>query len=286
MIESKQTRSVLITGASTGIGEACAVYLAGRGWRVFAGVRRVEDGDALVRKAGEAVMPVLLDVTKPEWIEKAVSAVRERVGSTGLHGLVNNAGIVVAGPLEFLPIQEVERQLQVNVIGVVAVTQAFLPLLRMAHGRIVLMGSNSGFWCEPFVAPYGASKFALEAIADSLRVELYPWGMEVALVQPGMIRTPIWEKSRAAAEGLHAKLSPECAELYAKPMESMRTLIDTAPKLAIPPERVARAVTHALEARRPKTRYPVGLDSRVQSFLRHVLPDRLRDRINRWVMHL
>ncbi|HPO17297.1 MAG TPA: SDR family oxidoreductase [Candidatus Hydrogenedentes bacterium] len=286
MNESLNKKHVLITGASTGIGEACALSLAARGWQVFAGVRKSEDGEALVKKAGASLTPILLDVTKPEQIAGAVDFVRERVGSTGLQGLVNNAGIVVAGPLEFIPISEVEWQLQVNVVGVVAVTQAFLPMIRTSHGRIVITGSNSGFWCEPFAAPYGASKHALEAIADSLRVELYPWGIEVALVQPGMIRTPIWEKSRAAAEDLHAKVPPEGRELYAPQIAALRSALDKAPKLAIPPERVARAITHALEARRPKTRYRVGLDSRLQGVLRHVLPDRLRDRINRLVMGL
>ena len=285
-MDTARPRNVLITGASTGIGEACALDLAARGWRVFAGVRKKEDGEALASKAGQAVTPILLDVTNPGHVAAAVEHIRGVVGGAGLFGVVNNAGIVVAGPLEFLPLAEIARQFQVNVLGVIAVTQAFLPLVRAARGRMVIMGSTSGFWCEPFVAPYAASKFALEGIADSLRVELYPWGIEVALIEPGMIRTPIWEKSRATAEQLYSQLPPECEHLYARPMMALREAVERAPKWAIPPSRVARAVRHALEARRPKTRYPVGPDAHLQFFLDRWLPDRLRDRLIRWVMKL
>jgi len=280
------SRNVLITGASTGIGQACALHLATCGWYVFAGVRRVEDGDALVSKAGATVRPVLLDVTRPDQIASAVEGVGAIVGRQGLHGLVNNAGIVVAGPLEFLPLEELQRQFQVNVFGTIAVTQAFLPLLRAAAGRIVLMSSTSGFWSEPFLAPYAATKHSLEAIADSLRVELRPWGIQVVLVEPGMIRTPIWEKSRTASDQLLAALGSECQTLYARPIAALRKVTDQAGRLAIPPERVARVVRHSLEARRPKTRYPVGLDARLQSALRRWIPDRLRDRIMRRIMKL
>ncbi|MDQ1255679.1 MAG: hypothetical protein QG656_272, partial [Candidatus Hydrogenedentes bacterium] len=171
----RKDRHVVITGASTGIGEACALEMASRGWRVFAGVRKSKDGEALVAKAGPAITPLLLDVTRREDIVDAEKRVRDIVGDEGLAGLVNNAGIAVAGPLEFMPMEDIERQLRVNVLGVIGMIQTFLPLVRMAHGRIVVMGSNSGFWCEPFLAAYGASKFALEGIVDSLRTELHPW---------------------------------------------------------------------------------------------------------------
>ncbi len=283
-MEKTGPRHVLITGASTGIGEACALEMARQGWHVFAGVRRIQDGEALVAQAGAAITPLLLDVTRRDQIAAAEKLVRAAVGDAGLAGLVNNAGIALAGPLEFLPFEEIERQLQVNVLGVIAMIQVFLPLVRMARGRIVLMGSNSGFWSEPFLAAYGASKFALEGIADSLRVELCPWGIEVALVEPGAIHTPIWEKSRIDADRLQAQMTPEAAALYAGPIDAMRSAADKLAKMAIPPGRVARAVRQALEARRPKTRYPVGMDSRLQSFLVRWLPDRLRDRILRWVI--
>ncbi len=281
-----ESRYALITGASTGIGEACALELARRGWQVFAGVRKAHDGEALVARGGPAISPLLLDVTRRDHILDAVKRVREQVGTAGLAGLINNAGIAVAGPLEFLPLEEIERQFQVNVLGVIAVTQAFLPLLRIARGRIVLMGSNSGFWCEPFLAPYGASKFALEAVADSLRTELRPWSIGVAIVEPGCVRTPILEKSRTDIEHLQANMSPEMKALYARPLDALRLAGEKVEKLAIPPERVARAVSHALESRRPRTRYPVGWDARIQSILIHCLPDRWRDQISRWVMGL
>jgi NAD(P)-dependent dehydrogenase (short-subunit alcohol dehydrogenase family) len=276
-------RGVLITGASTGIGEACALHLAARGWRVFAGVRKTKDGDALVEKTG-TIMPILLDVTRPDQIADAVKMIGAEVGEGGLWGLVNNAGIAVPGVLEVMPMEAVERQFQVNVFGVVAVTQAFLPLVRAAGGRIVLMSSNSGFWCEPFMGAYGGTKHAIEGIADSLRVELHPWGIRVVLIEPGMIRTPLWEKSRAAADQLIDSMAPESRKLYEGPIMAAHALADKAEGLAIKPERVARAVAHALEARRPKTRYPVGLDSRLQFRLRRWMPDWMRDRIGLWLL--
>jgi len=285
-LPEKSSRAVLITGASTGIGAACARDLAGRGWRVFAGVRKTQDGEALTAQAGPNITPVLLDVTQPESITGAEKEICAQVGEAGLHGLVNNAGIAIGGPLEFLPMEDIQKQFQVNVFGLIAVTQAFLPLVRMARGRIVLMSSNSGFWCEPFFAPYGATKFGVEAIGDSLRIELRPWNIAVALIEPGMIRTPIWEKTRAAANGWASSLPPECESLYARPLTAVRASIESASGMAIPPERVARAVRHALESRRPKTRYPVGPDSHLQSFLVRWMPDRFRDRLTRWIMKI
>lgn len=282
----KRTRHVVITGASTGIGEACALELGRHGWHVFAGVRRTEDGRALVEKAGPAITPLLLDVTRREHITEAQTRVRNIVGAAGLDGLVNNAGIVVAGPLEFLPMEEIERQLQVNVLGVIGMIQAFLPLIRSAQGRIVVMGSNSGFWCEPFLAAYGASKFALEGIVDSLRTELHPWHIEVVLIEPGCVRTPIMEKSRCSVEQVQSSMTPEMKALYARPLSALHSATDKAERMAIPPDRVARAVRHALESPRPKTRYRVGLDSRLQSVLVRCLPDRWRDCISRRVMGL
>lgn len=278
-------RSVLITGASTGIGEACALRLASRGWRVFAGIRRVQDGEALVSKAA-AIIPVILDVTRQDHITAAVERIRDIVGDRGLHGLVNNAGIAIGGPLEFLPSTEIERQFQVNVFGPIAVMQAFLPMIRAARGRIVFTSSNSGFWSEPFVAAYAGSKHALEAICDSLRVELHPWGIHVILIEPGMIKTPIWDKAREAHDHVPETFSPEAQTLYAQPIAAMRPVIDQASAMAVSPVHVARAVQHALEARRPKTRYQVGIDSRMQYYLRPFIPDRLRDRIARWLMKI
>jgi len=285
-LPSAHCRTVFITGASTGIGAACARALAGRGWSVFAGVRRTEDGVALAAGAEGRIHPVLLDVTDRAQIKQVAQTVSELCGETGLQGIVNNAGIALAGPLEFLPMEAIERQFEVNVLGLIAVTQAFMPMIRAGHGRVVLMGSNSGFLCEPFLAAYGATKHALEAIADSLRTELRPWQIEVALIQPGSIRTPIWDKSRSATEKLFVGLPPQCEELYAAPIAALRKMVEKIPAMAIPPERVAQAVVHALEARRPRTRYPVGLDSVLGSMIVRWVPDRLLDWIIRRVMGL
>ena len=279
-------RNVLITGASTGIGAACVRMLAAGGWRVFAGVRKPQDGAALVAGTTGQIIPVILDVTDREQIKTVVQEVRTLCGAAGLQGVVNNAGIALAGPLEFMPMEAIERQFNINVLGLIAVTQAVMPLIRAGHGRIVLMGSNSGFMCEPFLAGYGATKHGLEAIADSLRIELRPWGIDVALIEPGAIKTPIWSKSREAAEQLFVGMPPQCEELYAAPIAALRKMVEKIPAGAIPPERVAKAVMHALESPRPRTRYPVGLDSIVGSLLVRVVPDRLLDWIIRKVMGL
>ena len=279
-------RSVLITGASTGIGEACALHLAARGWRVFAGVRRDEDGQALVSKAPGKVLPVLLDVTRQSDIDAAAAYIGGIVGDAGLHGLFNNAGIGVGGPLEFLPPDMILQQFQVNVFGAIAVTQAFLPLVRQARGRILFTSSNSGFWCEPFLSVYGGTKHALEAIGDSLRVELRPWGIHVALIEPGMIKTPIWDKARQAAGSASEILPAEALELYAAPLAALRRMVQKTPGIAASPRRVALAAQHALESRRPRTRYRVGIDSRIQFYLRRLMTDRMRDRLAMWIMGL
>lgn len=279
-------RSILITGASTGIGEACALHLAARGWQVFAGVRRDEDGQALVSKTSGTVIPIILDVTQQADIDNAVAHIGEAVGESGLYGLYNNAGIGMGGPLEFLPMDMILQQFQVNVFGAIAVTRAFLPLVRQARGRILFTSSNSGFWCEPFLSAYGGTKHALEAIGDSLRVELRPWGIQVALVEPGMIKTPIWDKARRDGARVSEALPAEALELYAAPLEALRKMVKETPGIAASPRRVALAVQHALESCRPRTRYRVGIDSRVQFYLRRLMTDRMRDRLALWIMGL
>lgn len=279
-------RSVLITGASTGIGEACALHLAARGWRVFAGVRRDEDGKALVSKTEHVIIPLILDVTKQEQIDGAVKTIEDTIGDVGLDGVLNNAGIAVGGPLEYLPVDQIEYQFRVNVFGAIAVTQACMPLIRRARGRILFTSSNSGFWCEPFLSVYGGSKHALEAIGDSLRFELLPWGIHVALIEPGMVSTPIWDKAKADSDKADTTYPPEALERYAAPIAAMRKIVNEKPSIVASPHRVALAVQHALEARRPKTRYQVGIDCRVQYYLRRIMPDRMRDWLAKKVMGL
>jgi NAD(P)-dependent dehydrogenase (short-subunit alcohol dehydrogenase family) len=258
-------RTVLVTGASSGIGAACAERLARHGWRVLAGIRR--EGDA---PAGTEA--VLLDVTDDAQIQAAAERVDE------LQGLVNNAGIAVAGPLEFLPIEEFRRQLDVNVTGQVAVTQALIPALRLGRGRIVFMGSIAGKSALPFLGAYAAAKHALEAIADSLRVELAPWGIDVAIVEPGSIKTPIWTRSAAEADKLMETMDARLDELYGPTIARFRRIALRRGEAGAPPQQVAEVVEQALTASRPPTRRLVGRDARIRAGL-ELLPDRLRDRL-------
>jgi len=283
---SGPAKAVVVTGASTGIGEACALRLDAMGFRVFAGVRTQSDADRLRAKASSRLTPMMLDVTDAAAIEAAAALVEREIGAGGLAGLVNNAGISVAGPMEFVPIDELRRQLEVNVIGQVAVTQALMPALRRGRGRIVNIGSVGGRLSTPFLGPYSASKYALEAITDAERVELRPWGLHVAIVEPGSIATPIWQKGLAEADRLERLLPPRAHALYDAAIAAMRALAREAEARGIPPDAVARAVAHALTSKRPKTRYLVGLDARAQAFLAKALPDRLRDAVVARIMKL
>jgi NAD(P)-dependent dehydrogenase (short-subunit alcohol dehydrogenase family) len=272
-----ESRAVVITGASTGIGATCALHLDGLGLQVFAGVRKIADGEALRSRGSTRLTPLLLDVTDEQSIRHAAAFVDSRVGAAGLFGLVNNAGVVVAGPLEAVPIPDLRRQLEINVIGQVAVTQAFLPLIRKARGRIVNMGSIAGRATMPLMGPYSASKFALEAVTDALRLELQPWGIRVSIVEPGAIATPIWEKSQRDGAALEAAAPPAMTELYRDAIAAVKEAVVEAARRAIPPDAVARAVEHALLAPRPKTRYLVGTDAKIRALMAKVLPDRLAD---------
>src|SRR5260370_25499123 len=225
--------SVVVTGASTGIGEACALRLDMRGFRCFAGVRRAVAGGAWKQKASGRLTPILLDVTDASSIKSAAAAVAAALGEEGLSGLVNNAGIAIAGPLEFLPIDELRRQFEVNVIGQIAVTQAFLPLLRKGHGRIVNMGSIAGKSALPFAGPFCASKFALEALTDSLRMELLPWNIPVSIIEPAYVTTPILQKSLRGWERVAAMLPPRAHELYGHAIPSILHVVSNIRKTAL-----------------------------------------------------
>ena len=263
------TRAALVTGASSGIGLASAVRLADAGWRVLGGVRTEADASAL---RARGIEPVELDVTAPDQIAAAADAV-----GAELHGLVDNAGIAVAAPLELVPLDELRRQLEVNVVAQVAVLQAVLPALRRARGRVVLMGSIGGRSALPFLGPYAASKHALEAFADVLRVELAPWGVDVAIVEPASVKTAIWTKGAEHAEALRAGIGPDASALYAERLERFRSVaLKRGP--GIDPDVVARAVEHALTASRPKARYVVGRDAHLRAWIER-LPTRLRDRV-------
>jgi len=270
-------KSVVITGASTGIGAACALHLDKLGLRVFAGVRRQTDAEALKSKASSRLVAIALDVADSLSVSTAASAVAGAVGDAGLDGLVNNAGVVVTGPVEFLPLPELRRQLEINVVGQVAVTQAFLPLIRAARGRIVNMGSIAGRLATPFSGAYGASKFALEALTDALRLELAPWGISVSIIEPGAVATPIWEKGMKNGAAMLAAAPPEALVLYAEALEAFKRTSEHAAKNAADPMDVARAVEHALTAAKPKTRYVVGRRARIGAAMALLVPDRMRD---------
>ena len=267
-------RTVVITGASTGIGRACALRLSRFGWHVFAGVRKEADAESL-RAEDPRLTPLFIDVTDSASIEAAVKTVRGEVGDR-LDGLVNNAGIVVHGPLEFVTTEELTTQLGINVVGMVAATRSFLPALRAARGRIVNMGSVAGRSPSmPLLGPYSASKWAVEAITDSFRVELKPWGIRVAVVEPGNISTPIWDK----ADEDFDRFPDEAHALYGDIIEMGREVNALMGRTGVSTEKVATVVEHALSSRFPRYRYLVGIDARWRAHIEGRIPHRLRDRV-------
>lgn len=279
-------RSALVTGASTGIGRATALRLDREGWRVFAGVRREEDAESLRAEGSDRLTPVMLDVTDAAQAAAAAELIGERVGEGGLDGLVNNAGIAVLSPLETIPLDDFRRQIEVNLTGQVAVTQAMLPLVRRATGRVVFVSSIGGRMALPFGAPYHAAKFGVEAVADCLRQELAPWKIDVSVIEPGSIDTPIWERGERIADEVASRAPAAQEELYGQTIERFRAAVRRTADRGIAPDRVAKAVAHALTARRPRTRYVVGADARGQALARRLLPDRAFDRMVARAMRL
>jgi NAD(P)-dependent dehydrogenase (short-subunit alcohol dehydrogenase family) len=270
---------VVVTGASTGIGTACALRLAQHGYRVFAGVRKPEDGERLVQAAGGRLHWLLLDVTDEATIGRAAESVGSMQRGQGLSGLVNNAGIAVGGPLEFLSSERLRHQLEVNVVGLHAVTQAFIPLIRQARGRIVHIGSIAGRIASPFTGAYAASKHAVEALTDALRLELAPDGIHVSVVEPGQVRTPIWDKGLREFSETTAQIPAEGMQRYRDRLQALQHILERARTRAAPPELVADAVLHALGSPEPRTRYVVGGDARLRLWLSRLLPDRVMDRL-------
>lgn len=258
-------RLALVTGASTGIGRATALHLEARGFRVLAGVR--DPGDA--PPGTEAVR---LDVTSQDDIDAAA----ERVGAE-LHVLVNNAGVAVGGPLEVVPLEDWRRQIDINLLGQVAVTQALLPALLRARGCVVNMSSIGGRVANPLFGPYSASKFALEAVSDALRREVGPHGVRVVVVEPGGIATPIWAKGHADAERVAATMTDEQARRYAPLIARIRKATERLSEEGLPPEAVAEVVGRAVESDRPRARYVVGRQAKLQAVAARLLPDRAFD---------
>jgi NAD(P)-dependent dehydrogenase (short-subunit alcohol dehydrogenase family) len=277
----------LVTGASTGIGRATALRLAKNGWTVLAGVRDPAAGESLLAEATGAgrVVALTLDVTDAEQIADAARKVDEetaqagRPGSGRLDALVNNAGIGIGGPLEIIPLDDVRRQFEVNVFGQIAVTQALLPALRRARGRIVFVSSIGGRVAVAFTAPYAASKHALEAIGDALRVELHASNVQVALIEMASVATPIWGKARAEAERVN--IPPELEPAYGSALAGMEKAMQDAADSGIPPEQLAETIEGALTSSRMKARYLVGRRAKGMLLAKRLLPDHVFDRVVR-----
>jgi NAD(P)-dependent dehydrogenase (short-subunit alcohol dehydrogenase family) len=281
-VASHHERAVLVTGASTGIGEACALRLDAAGFRVFAAVRKTSDADALAAKGSPRLTPVLMDVTDAESIARAVERIEAAVGERGLAGLVNNAGISASAPLEFLPLDTLRHVLEVNVVGQLAVTQSCLPLLRVARGRVIMIGSILGVVALPLGGAYSASKFALEGLSDVLRLELAAAGIHVSIIEPGAIATPIWSKGVSVADQLQNRLTDAQREAlearYGDMFGAARQGARRSAERGQSPDAVALVVEGILDASRPAARYVVGRDARLIRWLRW-LPARRFDRI-------
>ena len=279
--EGSAMKTVVITGTSTGIGRSTALVLDREGWRVFAGVRRDEDGEHLQKEASARLNAIHLDVTDPLSIASSARQVSEAVGDTGLDGLVNNAGIGFGGPIEFTDLDRMRAGYEVNVFGPIAVSQAFLPLLRRggANARIVNVSSAAGKLTTPLIGPYCSSKFALEAISDAMRIELRSFGIKVAVIEPGFIDTPMQTKAQTQLPEEAAELGEAGQRYYGAALEKVQALFVRFAKTAAPPEKVARQILRGLTAPRPRARYTAGPDAKLMSLLNRILPDRAKDAI-------
>lgn len=272
MSESPELRAVLVTGAAGGIGTAITQTLAGKGFRVYAGVHT--DGEHL--KALPEVQVIPLDVTDPDSVQAAAAEVAAKQGRHGLRAVVNNAGVIVLGPVELVSASEMERQFAINVFGPVEVTQAFLPLLRAAKGRLINVSAPTARLAVPFAGPISSSKAALESLTDAARVELAPWGIPVVIVVPGAIETPIFAKAGAAAEHMMQAADPQRVTLYSRQLEAVAA--SQSSMKTSKPQTVADTVVRAIEASRPKARYVVNSDARIATVLSR-FPVRIRDRV-------
>lgn len=271
-------QNVVITGASSGIGAATALHLDQQGARVFAGVEHDGDGAGALAGASSRLKRITLDVSDDASIAAAFETIRAELDGAGLDGVVNNAGVGFAGPLELLPRADLQRLLDVNVLGQVAVTQAALPLIRLGNGRVVFVGSIGGVLASQFAGAYHASKFALEAIADTWRQELDPEDIPVILIEPSTISTPIWDKAIAYLDGLTAS-DDKRLKRYRDRLHAFRDSLRSADEHGKAPEDVAEVIAEALTTKRPDTRYVVGAGGKVASALRPLIPDRLADKL-------
>ena len=276
-MSDKDLGPVVVTGTSTGIGAATALHLAKKGFRVFAGVRRYADGKALKAQTADDLTPLVIDVTDEATISAAATAVAAAVGDRGLAGLVNNAGIAKPAPIEFQPIADFRTQLEVNLFGPVAMTQAFLPLIRQGSGRIVNVGSIGGLLVLPLNGAYSASKFGIRAVTDALRLELRQWNIHVSLIEVAPVETAIFGKTYAELDGLEKRLGSAGYALYKDQVAAVRKATEKAAATADPPVAIAKAILDALTSDKPKTRYLAGHGGKEVAVVA-ALPDRARDK--------
>lgn len=271
--------SVLITGASTGIGQATAVRLAKAGHQVFAGVRKAKDGDAL-KALDSRLLPIIIDVAKSESIQSAFETIKSLRNKNQTFCLVNNAGIVVAGPVEALKMSEWRKQMDVNFFGLIETTKTFLPFIRDLRGRVINISSINGRMAAPFMGAYSASKFAVEALSDALRIELAPFGIKVTVIQPGPIATPIWAKGLEHREEVQAQCEPHILPLYLKTYERFEEVVGEVAKRAIPVETVAAAIEKELLSSKPAARVVVaGKRSHFETVMSEWLPESVFDKL-------
>lgn len=276
--ESASSPAVLVTGTSTGIGRTTTRLLDREGWRVFAGVRRSEDAESLRAESSSRVTPLILDVAQASAIEQASKDTAAALGEAPLTGIVNNAGIGFGGPLEFIDLDEVRSGFEVNVFGLLAVTRAFLPLVRRgAGGRIVNVSSGAGKVAMPFLGPYCASKFAVEALSDAMRLELRGGGIQVSVVEPGFVATPMQEKGLSDVERMRGLLPEDGRQRYERGIDKLEANLVRFASSSSSPEAVSRAILAALTATRPKSRYVVGTDANLLAPLSRLLPDGAKD---------
>lgn len=266
--------AVVITGTSTGIGYDAARYLIERGYRVYGSVRKPTDGERLVHELGPTFIPLIFDVTDQDTIGRAAEQVKKELAGEKLAGLVNNAGVALGGPLEFIDLASLRHQFEVNTIGVVAVTQAFLPLLEQPGGRIINISSVSGRLGFPFLGPYVASKFALEGLSESWRRELMVRGIDVIVIGPGNVKTPIWDK--VAASNIFEKYRDS---IYAPAVARMNRIINEGKENGMPVEKVSQTIFKALTIPNPKTRYALPTTWLREWIIPLYAPKRWLDRI-------
>ncbi len=281
-----KAKTILVTGASSGIGWATSLELAEKGWLVFSAVRKEEDAKKLRDASSNQVIPILMDIVDYESVKRGAAEIEKMLEGDGLDALFNNAGISVQGPIEIIPIEMFEQQIRVNVFGHLFVTQTFLPLIRRSQGRIIFTSSESGRVTLPLMAPYSASKFALEAMANALRIELRRWKIKVSLMELQTIKTPMWEKIDTTTEKLIAGIPQASRELYQNELRTLSVFPKWQAEMGISMNKAVRAIIRALNARNPKARYLVGWEARFLVYSYTLWPTAMMDWFSSNVMIL